>query len=696
MKLPVLLQSNRWECGLACIAMMASAYGRATDVGELRRLAGHALGMTLGWLMEVARRIGFHPRAVRLDIDEARALKLPCIVLWGTQHFVVLKRVTRRAWTIHDPAVGVRRYPPAEVHRLFSGVALELTPGATFERRHEPERLRIRQLWTHAHGIARTLVIVFVLSLAIQVFALVNPLYVQLVVDDALSSHDADLLLVLAVGFGALVVLNALVSHLRSVVVLHAGNALNEQLAANVNAHLLRLPLLFFMQRDIGDVNARFGSLKPVLRLFTNGIVAVLIDGLFATTTLVLLFVYDLGLMAIVVAFLAVNALVRLATLPRLRALTTGSIHKGAAEQTIFIESLRSIVSLKANAMERTRSDLWRNRYSEAVGSSGLVGLFGARVDLARGLATGLESIAVVYAGAQAVIEAELTIGMLYAFIAYKTQFVRAMLDLLDQITELRMLRLHLGRLADLVLARAEPVAETELLRVPFKGKVALEDVTFAYSQGRAAVLDRVSMTIERGSEVGITGGSGCGKSTLVRIVLGLIEPTAGRVTFDGGRPLATNRQTFAARTGVVLQGDSLFSGSIRENVALFELEPDDGRIVECCRLAAIDDDIAGLPMGYDTPLGDMGIVLSAGQIQRLLIARALYKRPRLLILDEATANLDDATRARLNANLRGLDLTLLRITHRADELATCDVVYRLERGKLEPGESANALRDIA
>jgi ATP-binding cassette subfamily B protein RaxB len=167
-------------------------------------------------------------------------------------------------------------------------------------------------------------------------------------------------------------------------------------------------------------------------------------------------------------------------------------------------------------------------------------------------------------------------------------------------------------------------------------------------------------------------------------------------VTFDGGRPLATNRQTFAARTGVVLQGDSLFSGSIRENVALFELEPDDARIIECCALAAIDDDIAALPMGYDTPLGDMGVVLSAGQIQRLLIARALYKRPRLLILDEATANLDDATRARLNANLRGLDLTLLRVTHRADELATCDVVYRLERGKLEPGESTNALRDIA
>lgn len=683
MKVPVVLQANRWECGLACLAMVSSAYGRATDVSELRRIAGHALGTTLGWLMEVARRIGLHPRAVRLDIEEARALKLPCIVLWGTRHFVVLKRATRRTWLVHDPAVGVRRYRPAEVDRLFSGVALELTPGDDFERRAEADRLRIRQLWTGVRGIGPTLAVVFVLSLSIQIFALLSPLYVQLVVDDALRSHDADLLLMLAIGFGVVVALNALVAHLRSVVVLHAGNALNEQLAANVSSHLLRLPLMFFLQRDIGDVNARFGSLKPVLRLFTSGIVAVSIDGLLATTTLALLVAYDTTLVAIVAVFLAANAIVRLATLPRLRALTADSIHRSAAEQTIFIESLRSIVSLKANAMERSRSDLWRNRYAEAVGAAGIVGLFGARVDLVRTLATGCEAIVVVYAGACAVIDGELTIGMLYAFIAYKTQFVRATLDLLDQLTEFRMLRLHLDRLADIVLARAEPVGEGGLLRVPFKGTVTLEDVSYRYAEGRRPVLDRVSMTIERGSEVGITGGSGAGKSTLVKILLGLIEPTSGRVTFDDGRPLVANRPALTAHTGVVLQGDTLLSGSIRENVALFELEPDDTRIVECCRVAVMDSDIASLPMGYDTPLGDMGVALSAGQLQRLLIARALYKRPRLLILDEATANLDDTTRARLNRNLSGLELTLLRVTHRADELAMCDVVYRLDGGAL-------------
>jgi ATP-binding cassette subfamily B protein RaxB len=518
---------------------------------------------------------------------------------------------------------------------------------------------------------------VFVLSLAIQAFALVSPLYVQVVVDDALRSHDAELLRVLAVGFGALAIVNVIAGRLRAVVVLHAGNALNEQLAANVYTHLLRLPLAFFLQRDIGDVNARFGSLKPVLRVFTSGIVAVSIDGLLAVTTVVLLWRYHAGLTLVVLVFLAVSACVRLSTLPRLRAHAADSIRAAAAEQTVFIESLRSVMSLKANAMERARGDLWRTRYAEAVASGGRVGLFGANVDAARGLLIGLEAIVVVYAGALAVIERELTIGMLYAFIAYKGHFVRAVLDLLDQSAELGMLRLHLDRLTDLVLTDAEPAEDPTRLQSPFRGVIELRDVSFAYAVGQRPVLHGVSLRLERGVEVGLTGGSGSGKSTLVRIMLGLVTPDSGTVTFDDARPLAMHRETVAARSGVVLQGDSLFSGSIRENVSLFALEPDDERVHECCRLAAIDEEVAGLPMGYDTPLGDMGVTLSAGQLQRLLIARALYKQPRLLILDEATANLDDGTRARVNRNLRGLGLTLLRVSHRPDELAACDVVYR-------------------
>ncbi len=686
MTLPVLLQSNSTECGVACIAMIANAHGRTCSITQLRREIGYAaVGNSLRALIDIARNIQLHARPLRLEPEEAHQLRTPCVLLWGTQHFVVLKKVTARGWHLHDPATGARFYRHHEVHALFGGIALELTPGADRWQSAAPPRVRLSDIWAQSSGVAGPLIAIIALSIALQCVALVSPMYVQLVVDDALVRSDVDLLAVLGIAFAGLSVIGTTVGHLRSVLSLRLGASLNEQLSANLCAHLLRLPLLFFVHRDIGDINARFGSLAPVLKLLTAGIAAVVIDGLLAITTLALLFVYQPTLTLTVLAFLLAALVLQLGTLPRLQVLTNDGIRRSAAEQTVFIESLRSILSLKANGMESARSDLWRRFHTDSVDAGSTLGLFGLRLDLARGLLTGIENILVVYLGARSVIESEFTIGMLYAFIAYKSHFVRAASALIEQMVEIRMLRLHLERLADIALEAPDSTQSVEgLVHAPLRGGIALRNVCFGYRKGQPPILSDASCNIVPGADVAVLGASGSGKSTFLKILLGLIKPDSGEILFDHVRSVANCRAAVQSSVGVVLQGDSVFTGTIRDNVALFDLQPDDVRIARVCEIACIQSEIEALPLGYDTPLGDMGIALSAGQVQRLLLARALYKNPRLLLLDEATANLDDATRAAVNANLRGLGLTIVRVTHRPDEISSCDAVYRLSDGALQ------------
>ena len=693
MNLPVVLQTNAADCGVACLAMIAAAHGRRSSLPELRRSIGHgAQGNTVKAIIDLARTLGLRSRALRLEPNDAHALALPCLLLWGTRHFVVLKRATRRSWTIHDPAVGVRRYRRSEVDRYFSGIAVELTPSESFRAERPAPRLEIGAIWAQATGIAPVLATLAALSVVLQAVALVAPMYVQLVVDDGLAHDDRELLAILGFGFAGIAAIGAITTYLRSAIALYAGAALSDRIAANLCDHLLRLPLLFFVQREIGDLNARFGSLAPILKVFTSGIVAVLIDGLLACTTLVLLRLYDATLTWVVVAFWLASLVIQLAGVPKLRDLKRESIRANAAEQTIFIESLRSILSLKANAMEGPRADLWRNQHLEAIDSSTRQQRFQQRLDLVRALVAAAENMLIVYLGAVTVLRGDLTVGMLYAFIAYKSHFVRAASSLVDQAVEIRMLKLHLERLAEIAHAPAETTnAASRTIEAGIRGGIAARGIRFRYAPHLPEVLCGVSFEIEPGCEVALVGGSGSGKSTLLRVLLGLIAPDAGDVIVDGARPIGECRAALKAGTGVVLQGDSLFTGTIRDNVGLFELDVDADRVAECCRVAAIDADVDALPMGYDTPLGDMGVTLSAGQIQRLLIARALYKRPRILVLDEATANLDDATRARLNSNVRALGITLLRVTHRPDEIAACDRVYALEHGRLRELATAQA-----
>ena len=415
---PLVMQSETSECGLACISMIAQHHGRLVDLPTLRSAVGSAgSGLGLRDLMQIAASVGLHARPLRLEPEELGELRCPAILHWDLDHYVVVERVRRRSVTLLDPARGRRTLGFGDLGRHVTGIALELIPGPEFERGGEVRRMRIADFWTRSSGLLKNLLGVLGLSLALQLFALASPFYVQLVVDEALVKHDDLLLQVLVLGFGALALLSTAVTWVRGRLVLHVGAMVGYQMTANLLHHLLRLPSDWFARRHLGDIVSRFGSLGPVQGLLTQGFAVALVDGVMALTTLAMMIAYSGTLTAIVCGALGLYALLRVATLAEHRRRQQATIVAAAEEETVFLETLRCIETLKAFGREEDRHAHWQNRQARTVNAEVSQGRLGLNIGAANGILFGVENIAVVFFAAQMVLAGEFTVGMLYAFV---------------------------------------------------------------------------------------------------------------------------------------------------------------------------------------------------------------------------------------------------------------------------------------
>lgn len=682
-RLPVFLQTEASECGLASLGMVASFHGHRIDLAGLRRRFTLSLkGATLAYLMQVAGRLHLAPRALRLELEELPKLRTPCILHWDLNHFVVLRSAGPREAVIHDPAAGVRRMPIAEVSKHFTGIALELAPTAEFRPRDERRRVRLRDLTGPVTGLARSLAQVLLLALVLQAFALLAPFYMQWVVDGAVVAADRDLLTVLGIGFLMLAVIQVAVGALRSWVVLYLGTTLNLQWLANVFTHLLRLPVAWFEKRHLGDVVSRFGAVTTIQRTITSSFVEAVIDGLMALATLAMMLVYSGKLTALAVAAVAAYAVSRGAFYAPLRRATEEHIVHASRQQSHFLETVRGVQSIKLFGRQEERRSRWLNLVVDAVNRDLVVQKLSLGFRSANGLVFGAERIAVVWVGALLVLDAAFSVGMLFAFMAYKEQFSARVAGLIDKLIELKMLQLQGERLADIVLTAPEEESPASAPAVA-QPSIEVRSLAFRYSDTEPFVLKDCSFVIEPGESVAIVGPSGGGKTTLVKLMLGLLAPTDGQVLVGGVDIQKLGVDAYRRFVGTVMQDDPLFAGSIADNVCFFDPAPSHEAIERCTRLAAVHDDIAAMPMGYHTLIGDMGAALSGGQRQRILLARALYKQPRILFLDEATSALDVQRERQVNEAIRGLNLTRILIAHRPETIASAGRVIVLQGGRV-------------
>lgn len=679
-----ILQSEAAECGLACLAMIADHYGRKTDLQFLRQRYTQTLkGINLQQLIGVADSLNMGSRALRLEMEELSQLKLPCVLHWDMSHFVVLQKIHKSSVVILDPAVGKREISQAEMAQHFTGVALELTPTTEFKKVDDRVKIRLSQFWQKTSGLKSVLLQIFGLSIVLQLFALASPYYMQLVLDEVVVSFDENLLLVLALGFGFISLFNSLTAMLRGFVVVHLSSMLSLQLGTNLFRHLLRLPLDYFEKRHIGDVVSRFGSLQRIKEMLTTGVVEALIDGTMALTTLVMIFVYSKTLAAVVVVAMLLYLLVRLIWYRPLRSLSEESILANAKEHTNFMENVRGIQTIKLFGIEAKRLAMWQNNYTDALNLGVRLERLKLGYNLTNSLLFGIENVVVVYLGAMSVMNNNFTVGMLTAFMAYKSQLTQRYAALVEKLIQLKMLGLHLNRLADIALTNEEQYLECERQHI-IGGTLKISNICYRYAASEPQLFNNISLEIKQGETVALVGASGCGKTTLMKIMLGLVHPNQGKVEVDGIDIRHLGQRQYRSQVAAVMQSDQLLSGSIAENISQFDPQIDMKRIIEVAQMASLHRDISAMPMGYNSLVGDMGTTFSGGQKQRILLARALYRKPNILFLDEATSQLDVSSEHFVNNAVKSLDITRIIIAHRPETMLMADRILKLSHGELK------------
>lgn len=691
---PVIHSAEVAECGLACLAMIGQHHGHDIDLNGLRRHFTVSLGgASLRGLMAIGDQMGLASRPLRVELSALQHVALPAVLHWNLDHFVVLVSLKGDQAVIHDPAKGRRVYSLKSIGEHFTGVVIEFTPAADFTKLPAGSPVKLGSLWSKSRGFWWLALQILGLSLALQVAAFVAPLQMQIVVDQAISRGDAALLTALALGFGAVAVLQCILEALRAWVLHVAGNLLSFQFTGNIVRHLLRLPSTYFERRNVGDILARISSTTAIQDALTQGVVSAIIDGVMATVAALILFIYSPLLAAIVIGAVLLVLLINFAFYPVLRDRTEAQLNATGAERTHLLETLRAATIVKVMGRGQEREGRWRNLFASVINANVSVAECSVWQDFLQRLTLGMSTVLVIYLGARAVMTADgLSVGMLVAFLSFRQTFTDRAANLVRQTIAFRMLRLHLDRLSDIITAEPDP-RPTGRIALEHAG-IEFRNVSFRYGATDAPVLEAVSFRIEAGEFVAIHGPSGSGKSTLLKLLLGLAAPTSGEILI-GGR-LATPELWHAWREsiGYVSQDDRLLSGSIAENIAFFDPDMNLAGVVWAARAAFVDSDIAKMPMQYHSLIGDMGSVLSGGQKQRILLARALYRKPQVLILDEGTANLDAQTEEAVCDMVGGLAMTRIVVAHRPAFLARAGRLLKVGAGAVAEEVAPSSMVD--
>lgn len=687
-RLPMLQQAQAAECGLACVGMIASYYGHTFDLVTLRhRFSTSLKGATLADIMLIAHRLGMVGRALRLEIGELNQLRTPCVLHWDLNHFVVLKKVHRNKITIHDPARGIRDVPMEEVSTSFTGVALELLPSASFQKKEEKQSVSMRKLVGGVIGLRPVFAQILILSMALELFGLLTPFFMQWVMDLVLVSADRDLLSLMGAGFIIILVLQNVISALRSWVTTWFSSVLSVQWTTNVFSWLMGLPMSFFEQRHVGDIVSRFGSISTIQSTLTTRFISTVLDGIMAFITLGMLFAYNGKLSVLVIGLFVAYSLIRFISYRPFRQANEDQIIASARAQTQLLETIRGMQAVKLNNKQEVRLAAYANALVDATNKGIAIQRLSIGFSTLQGLISGVGRIVLIWLAALQVLDGNFSAGMLVAFVSFSDQFISRASGLIDAIIDFRMLRLHGERLADIVLTDKEDDIESKVALSPKNGKltgpgVKVTDLCFRYSETEPWILDNCSFEIAPGESVAIVGGSGQGKTTLAKLMLGLLKPEQGVIEVSGADIRKQGMQAHRERIGCVMQDDILFAGSVADNISFFDASPDQQRVERAAAQAQIHQDIIGMAMGYQTLVGDMGSSLSGGQIQRVLLARALYRQPDILILDEASSHLDIEREKLINHAIKQMDVTRIIIAHRPETIRSADRVIVIEQGK--------------
>lgn len=699
MRVPAIQQHDATDCGAACLASIARAHGLAIPIARIRQFADtDAHGTTALGLIRAAERLGFTAKGVRATPDAIDAIPLPAIahVIRGAlQHWVVVERLTSTHVHLMDPADGKRvRSPRPQFAREMSGVMLILTPGS-LDRSGISAPSHLSRFWQLLSPHRSVLLAALIGAAVHTLLGLATMIYVQQLVDHVLVDGNRNLLALMSVVMIAILLAQSFIGVLKGLLILQTGQRIDARLILGYHTHLLNLPQRFFDTMRVGEITSRVTDAVKIRALINDVGLELVLSVLVVTLSLGLLAVYSLTLAAVVGGSIPLYILIWNLSNARHRSASRELMEKAAELQSQLVESISCIGTVKRFALQTVtarRTEAHVVRVLRAVVRS-------IHTSLMAGAATAftarLSVVVLLWVGATLVIQQRLTPGQLmscYALLGYLTAPLIALLSANRQVQDALIAADRLFEIMD--LEREQPATRITL-DTAHAGDVQLEDVTFRYG-ARAPVLRNVSLTIAAGSITAIVGESGSGKSTIASLIQRVYAPEQGRVRIGGIDIRHFSAASLSALVCSVPQRIDLFAGSVIDNLALGDPSPDLARALDATQRAGLANVIEQLPAGFETDIGENGSTLSGGERQRLAIARALYRDPRVFILDEATSSLDAQACARvreLMKDCRSRGVTIIAIAHQLDLIAGADEIIVMHEGAVvERGTHADLM----
>lgn len=688
-RFPIVPQAEEMDCGAACLAMICKYYDIPMTLGKLREMANVTTqGATLDSLARVGESLGFSTRGVQCTYESLLGFEMPFIAHWEGYHYILVYGLSKHHVWVADPGPGFKKMTVEEFERGWGGTCLLFNPGADMV-----QLAASRSPWVRFVGYLKPykkiLGHLFLATFIIQLLGLAPPVIMQNILDRVVVHQNVSLLNLMIVGLIITNLFTQLTALLRAFLSAYMVRNMDFTMMSHFFKHAMSLPISFFVKRKTGDIFARFQENQTIRSFLTESTITTVLNLLMVFIYFTILFMYNATLTFLLIAFVIPIMVLTVAVTPKMKAYARDSFAASTDAEAALMETLGGVETIKGMGIERSMRMKWEKKYTHALGVQFSAQRFGIFVGLGSQLLNAATTIVILWVGANMVLNQEMSIGQLIAFNALMGSVLAPLMGLVGLWNSVHAAGVAMERLGDILDMEPEQKAEdmeSRILLPELQGDIRFENVYFRYGGNETPyILENISFEIKPGEMIAIVGQSGSGKTTLAKMLVGFYPPTEGKISIDGFDLNLVDKEYFRAQVGYVMQSNLLFSGTVAENIAAGEENPDRRHMVEVAKMADAHDFINALPLGYEQMVGERGMGLSGGQIQRICIARALYHNPRLLVFDEATSALDTQSESNIQEHMQEIlqGRTAVVIAHRLSTIMNADKILVLYQGAI-------------